>query len=168
MSDLHSIPRCPSCRDDDFACPSCYQTEVNRLLDELRKSQCGHLSAFECNKHRQAAARLIEELQQQLNVLKQESMQMITGMGEMCRVFMDANDATRAKLSRCHNALRDVHIEAAAKFFHDTYEQLAPNYGYQTRQETRMFDAESPNGRLMLAVIASFYQRLRDACGFQK
>ncbi len=136
MSDLHIVPRCPSCRDDDFACPSCYQTEVNRLLDELRKPQCGQLSAFECNKHRQAAARLIEELQ--------------------------------AELGRCHNALRDVHIEAAAKFFHDTYEQLAPNYGYQTRQETRMFDAESPNGRLMLAVIASFYQRLRDACGFQK
>lgn len=40
-----------------------------------------------------------------------------------------------------------------AKFCHDAYERLAPQYGYETRQDTRTFDHESPNGRLMAAVF---------------
>ena len=39
-----------------------------------------------------------------------------------------------------------------AKKFHETYERLAPLYGYQTRPVTREFDPDSPNGRLMVAV----------------
>lgn len=41
-----------------------------------------------------------------------------------------------------------------ARVFHDTYERLAPEFGYETRKETRAFDPDSPNGRLMLAVVA--------------
>lgn len=36
--------------------------------------------------------------------------------------------------------------------FHDTYERLAPTFGYHTRVETRQFNPDSPNGRLMIAV----------------
>jgi hypothetical protein len=43
-------------------------------------------------------------------------------------------------------------IELARKF-HDTYERLAPEFGYDTRLDTREFDPDSPNGRLMIAVI---------------
>lgn len=43
--------------------------------------------------------------------------------------------------------------EALARFFHDTYERLAPSFGYETRPETRTFDPASKNGRLMLAVM---------------
>ena len=39
-----------------------------------------------------------------------------------------------------------------AKFIHDAYERMAPQYGYATREDTRVFDHESPNGRLMAAV----------------
>ena len=39
-----------------------------------------------------------------------------------------------------------------AELFHETYELLAPDYGYETRQETRVFDPNSPNGKLMIAV----------------
>lgn len=39
-----------------------------------------------------------------------------------------------------------------AKKFHDAYERLAPDYGYETRKETRAFDPHTPNGRLMIAV----------------
>jgi hypothetical protein len=42
-------------------------------------------------------------------------------------------------------------IEAAIKF-HETYERLAPQFGYETRPDTKAFDAESPNGKLMIAV----------------
>lgn len=39
-----------------------------------------------------------------------------------------------------------------ATIFHEIYEQLAPQFGYATRPETKTFDANSPNGRLMIAV----------------
>ncbi len=39
-----------------------------------------------------------------------------------------------------------------AKKFHDTYEELAPSFGYVTNTDTRLFNPESNNGRLMLAV----------------
>jgi hypothetical protein len=39
-----------------------------------------------------------------------------------------------------------------AVLFHETYERLAPQYGYETKPETRVFDASSPNGKLMIAV----------------
>lgn len=40
--------------------------------------------------------------------------------------------------------------EALAVRFHDAYEELAPTLGYTTREETRVFDPESRNGRLMI------------------
>lgn len=41
--------------------------------------------------------------------------------------------------------------ELAAKF-HEAYERLAPSFGYATRDDTKAFDPESPNGKLMIAV----------------
>lgn len=41
-----------------------------------------------------------------------------------------------------------------AKRFHETYERLAPSYGYETRRDTKVFDPGSANGRLMAAVCA--------------
>lgn len=46
-----------------------------------------------------------------------------------------------------------------AKLFHDTYERLAPDFGYVTRLETRDFDSESSNGRLMIAVCQEILNR---------
>ena len=45
--------------------------------------------------------------------------------------------------------------EAMARRFHETYERLAPQFGYETRADTREFDPESPNGKLMIAVCAA-------------
>lgn len=39
-----------------------------------------------------------------------------------------------------------------AIFFHETYENLAPEFGYNTRQDTKVFDEKSKNGKLMVAV----------------
>lgn len=41
-----------------------------------------------------------------------------------------------------------------ARMFHEAYERLAPEFGYATREDTRTFDPESPNGLLMTAVCA--------------
>lgn len=36
--------------------------------------------------------------------------------------------------------------------FHELYERIAPSFGYETREDTRQFNCDSPNGKLMLAV----------------
>ena len=47
-----------------------------------------------------------------------------------------------------------------AKLFHETYDRLAPSFGYQPRPETREFRADTPNGRLMIAVAAELLKRI--------
>lgn len=39
------------------------------------------------------------------------------------------------------------------KKFHDTYEKLASEYAYETRKDTRVFDINSNNGKLMYATV---------------
>lgn len=50
-----------------------------------------------------------------------------------------------------------------ARSFHEAYERLAPSFGYETRTDTREFDPESQNGRLMIAVCAELQSQLRAA-----
>ena len=50
--------------------------------------------------------------------------------------------------------------ETLARVFHDTYERMAPGFGYETREETRQFDPETPNGELMIAVCENIIDRL--------
>jgi len=42
--------------------------------------------------------------------------------------------------------------EELARLFHETYEQLAPEFGYKTRKGTREFSEHTSNGQLMIAV----------------
>lgn len=42
--------------------------------------------------------------------------------------------------------------EKVAEVFHESYERLAPRFGYEAREDTRAFDKNSPNGQLMIAV----------------
>ena len=53
-----------------------------------------------------------------------------------------------------------------AVLFHDTYERLAPKYGYETKSETKIFKAHTPNGKLMIAVcgeLKSYFEDMRGA-----
>ena len=47
--------------------------------------------------------------------------------------------------------------EIMARLFHDTYEKLAPQFGYETRVDTREFDKNSVNGALMVAVCREIF-----------
>ena len=49
-------------------------------------------------------------------------------------------------------------LELAMRF-HEAYERLAPRFGYETRAETREFDPQTPNGRLMLAVCREIIEQ---------
>ena len=53
----------------------------------------------------------------------------------------------------------DCSALALAVRFHDAYERLAPSFGYETRPETREFNPESPNGRLMVAVCKEIIEQ---------
>ena len=50
-----------------------------------------------------------------------------------------------------------------AILFHETYERLAPSFGYETRDDTKKFDETSKNGRLMVAVCGEVLSALKAA-----
>lgn len=52
-----------------------------------------------------------------------------------------------------------ITAEELAVRFHDTYEALAPSFGYETREDTRQFDPSTPNGKLMIAVCEKILER---------
>ena len=56
-----------------------------------------------------------------------------------------------------------MNAKQLARLFHNTYEKLAPVYGYKTRKETRQFDENTPNGRLMVAVCVEILKELEQS-----
>lgn len=65
------------------------------------------------------------------------------------------NTMTPEELARLH-ALMAEHY---AKKFHETYERLAPGFGYETREASRVPWEQVPenNKRLMIAVCAEMF-----------
>jgi hypothetical protein len=60
-----------------------------------------------------------------------------------------------------------MNAEELAKFFHDTYEELAPNYGYTTRKSSAepWSDVPEPNKSLMIAVAEKVLEKLKLEAG---
>ena len=54
-----------------------------------------------------------------------------------------------------------MNAKELAKLFHDVYERLAPSYGYKTKEETKIFDENSPNGKLMIATCEEILSRIQ-------
>ena len=52
-----------------------------------------------------------------------------------------------------------------AIMFHETYERLAPSFGYETREDTKKFDENSKNGRLMVAVCGEILSAVENQQG---
>ena len=55
--------------------------------------------------------------------------------------------------------LRGQDGESLTRQFHELYEELAPQFSYTTREDTRTFHPSSPNGRLMAAVCERLFAR---------
>jgi hypothetical protein len=73
----------------------------------------------------------------------------------------DLEKLTRKQAKEIDELENQLHIfelepEELAQKFHDTYERLAPNYGYTTRQSSAVAwkDVPEPNKSLMIAVAA--------------
>jgi hypothetical protein len=52
-----------------------------------------------------------------------------------------------------------------ARRFHEFYEQSAPAFGYKTKEETKEFDPESANGRLMAWVCYEIVKEEKQKLG---
>lgn len=69
-----------------------------------------------------------------------------------CLMFKGCHDSRVVRANLPQLAAASVDAEALARKFHDVYERLAAQFGYETRKDTRSFDPESANGKLMIAV----------------
>ena len=75
-------------------------------------------------------------------------------------------EAARRALSHTANAeMVPREPELLARKFHETYERLAPSFGYDTRPESRRFESDTPNGKLMIAVCAALLSATPDSRG---
>lgn len=70
------------------------------------------------------------------------------------------NKRRREKIAAGGGTVSRITPEQLAVLFHDTYERLAPDYGYETREDTRDFDPNTPNGKLMIAVCEYLIEEL--------
>jgi len=112
--------------------------------------------------------------------LESANARMHTGLTLAIKLLWDINTGTDpvfiAQIKKAEAALADPPAQekgktmneyltdplALAVLFHHTYERLAPDSGYETRKETRIFDPESPNGKLMIRVCAEIQSALKE------
>lgn len=62
----------------------------------------------------------------------------------------------------------DKEILEITKKIHDTYEKLASEYTYETREDTKVFDINSNNGKLMYATVNEIVSPILKASKKQK
>ena len=65
--------------------------------------------------------------------------------------------------------MNKLDLEETTRRFHNVYEQVAKEYGYKTREDTKELDFNSPNGMTMLKTVETIttpylkeIERLRD------
>ena len=49
--------------------------------------------------------------------------------------------------------MNKLDLEETTRRFHNVYEQIAKEYGYKTREDTKELDFNSPNGMTMLKTV---------------
>ena len=81
-----------------------------------------------------------------------------------------ARKYTRESRHNLDCSSKDCEMNAVklANQFHKHYEALAPSFGYETRTETRIFQQDSSNGQLMIAVckrILNDYRNFNSKAG---
>jgi hypothetical protein len=103
-----------------------YMSLKGALEPKQIKCYCGHTTYCDCGP--------LEEPKQETHICK------------WCKAeTWQSDDECYAK----PETLEEVEL---AILFHNTYERLAPSFGYETRLDTKYFETNTPNGMLMIAV----------------
>jgi hypothetical protein len=131
------------------------------LVDSVLRSEAEHL------------------LREQIKVVREVADQTIRALEGRVRDKSPKSEYGISICDRCHgfaNAPGDLdcshHVatagEALARFFHQTYEELAPSFGYETRKDSAKPWAEVPekNRRLMIAVCSRVIDKVLSARPF--
>ncbi len=88
-------------------------------------------------------------------------------IGDDPSVYATGNDNCKTSTTGTSDQKpKELDWEKVAFLFHNTYEGLATKFGYETRKDTKEFDPESNNGKLMIAtckaVISKTIQQQRE------
>ena len=84
-----------------------------------------------------------------------------SGFGPLRRTEAEAIQAWNRRTPPPTDTVLLSDMVGIAVLFHETYERLAPQFGYETRADTKKFDPESQNGRLMIATMSELVPLLR-------
>lgn len=84
-----------------------------------------------------------EERDKWRNAGRVDNIERVDFVGRLCD---DADTLARIR--------QGIKTQVTAENLHEIYERLALDFGYETREETRDFDPNTPNGKLMMAVCA--------------
>ena len=94
-------------------------------------------------------------------------------IGDDPSVYATGNDNCKTSTTGTSDQKpKELDWEKVAFLFHNTYEGLATKFGYETRKDTKEFDPESNNGKLMIAtckaVISKTIQQQREDYEFTR
>jgi len=84
----------------------------------------------------------------------QQALDMLEKGGLNCEQEEFVAQSLRKAIADCEQAEKQEPV-AIARRFHEEYEKLAPSFGYVTREDTKMFNPYSANGRLMIATVTN-------------
>lgn len=133
---------------DDLKAKDAALAEARAEIERLKEAHAGSIALYlKLESERDA-------LEQQVRALREELEK---------RKGCDHLDAPYRRLLKENEALKAraaIDPEKLAEKFHDHYERLAPYYGYSTRTETRVFNPQTPNGHLMIAVCRELVKEL--------
>jgi len=71
-----------------------------------------------------------------------------------CRQYLPTPPAQVGAATDSGEGVEQVDALDLARMFHEAYERLAPMFGYETREDTKIFDPSTSNGRLMIATAS--------------
>lgn len=107
---------------------------------------------FSCRGDERRDLGVVEDDESRRNLINQHNLGIRVLLNNLQRVHLDSVHKKLTEAALTANTPQAA-LELATRF-HDIYERLAPQFGYETRQDTKHFDPTSPNGQLMQAVAA--------------
>ena len=164
-------PQADAPRTDWVTCPICGQPDMKKEIDRDGNAliSCVNLACWsnggtysKCD-----CAEAVAELRKYLNQVEGETV--IGGIRNLAQALIGREEEIEqlnAELARANSdaqpAMPSDRAESLARHFHESYERLAPQFGYETRKESAKpwSDVPEKNRALMTAVCAEMLRLL--------